>query len=159
MTDQEFYNRYGFWLNPPPPPPFAQWKQPMNSRGLSSYEQARALVKAINAHQIDFGNGTLRPMGGGVLPGDDEEQQAIGRETGFENKAAGIYVPAWLPGPGGFRQPAVEDAGVKYWSLHLRFKNGNAGMNVGLFLDKLSRFPLSQAYVVRYLAQEAEQVL
>lgn len=158
MTDQEFYNRYGFWLNPPPPPPFAPYKQPYNSRQLASYDQARALVKAINSHVIDFGDGQPpRLMGGGVLPGDDELRP---KEDGTEDKLVGIYVPAWLTGPAGFRQgQMIDEKGVKYGTLTLRFKNGNAGMNVGLFLDKLSRFPLSQAYVVRYLAQEAEQVL
>ncbi len=157
MTDQDFFNRNGFWLNPPPPAPFAPWKQPLNSRQLASYEQARVLVKAINGHLIDFGDGKPRPMGGGVLLGDDEIDGGL--EDGTQIERVGIYVPAWLTGPGGFRQQAVEDGGVKYRLLHLRFKNGNSGMNVGLFLDKLSRFPLSQAYVVRYLAQEAEQVL
>ncbi len=158
MTDEQFFNIYGFYRNPPPPKPFAQWKQPQNSRQLASYEQARALVAAINSYLIDFKDGGVpRPMGNGVLPGDDEGRI---REDGTQSETSGIYVPSWVGGPAGFKQgAAIDENGVKYGTLLLRFRKGNHGMNVGLFLDKLSRFPTAQDYVVRYLAQEAEQTL
>jgi hypothetical protein len=109
------------------------------------------LVKAINGYLITFVIGQdPRPMGGGVLPGDDEPDPASGSKVG-------IYQAVWGPLP----EPPVVDpqTGAKYWHLLLRFDNGRTGMNVGLILDKFSRFPMSQDYVARYIAQEAEQHL
>lgn len=143
-------------LFPPPPPLFASGHHEFNSRQLSSYQEAHALVDAINGHPLLL-NGQLRVMGGGVLPGDDSLDK---HEDGSENRFVGIYIPAWLVGPAGFRQGQAVDSktGVKYYSLHLRFRNGKQGMNVGLILDKFARYPNSQDYVLRQIAAEAENL-
>jgi len=49
-------------------------------------------------------------------------------------------------------------AGAKYFFLHYHFRNGAAGMNVGLIMDKFSRFPMSPAYVLTELAAEANSM-
>jgi hypothetical protein len=89
-------------------------------------------------------------MGGGVIAGDDETAPAVGTLTG-------IYVPSWsnVPGAGPEGSAAGPD-GTKYLTLCLRFANGHAGMNVGLILDKFSRYPLSPQYVIGQIAAEAE---
>ena len=135
---------------PPPAPPqlFASGNRALNVRQLSSYAEGRALAAAINNRP--------RPMGGGVAPGDDEFRP---HEDGTEDRTAGIYIPAWLVGPAAFRQgQAVDPNGVKYYSLHLRFRNGRSGMNVGLILEKFARYPLSQEYALGEIAKEAEQL-
>lgn len=150
MTAQEMIN-FGITISTPPPPPFGQWVEPFNGQQLASYAQARTLAAAINALKIQFATGDPRPMGGGVLPGDDEV---------LENPPAqntGIYIPSWINVPGAGPSPsAVGPDGTKYYTLCLRFANGKNGMNVGLILDKFSRYPLSPQYVIGQIAAEAE---
>lgn len=161
-TDAQFKAIYGVDRNPPPPPPFAKAEQPWSSKELSSYPAARALVDAINTRMFDFGRADMsvnpplsaqRPMGGGVIPGDDEKTQGPQESTSSpDGPPVGIFVPA-------FYQVAPPSRtgpdGTVYYFLHMRFRNG-AIINVGLFLDKLSRYPLSQSYAVRYLAAQIE---
>ena len=151
MTDQEFLNLFGFPRNPAPPsPPFGQWVEPYNGQQLASYAQARTLAAAINALKIQFGPGDPRPMGGGVLPGDDEITDVHATPA-----LAGIYVPAWN-NIGGPQQSATAPDGTKYFTLCFRFVNGHVGLNVGLILDKFSRYPMSPSYVIGQIAAEAE---
>lgn len=99
-----------------------------NDNQLASWEQARGLAKDLN----DFRNVTGLYLGGGVAP-----------ETSNE-ATSGIYVPTWLGGPGGF--PVPSDLKTKYW-LHFRFNNGRCGINVGLILDKITRYGGNKIYV------------
>ncbi len=145
MTDEQFLLIYGFSRNPPAPAPFAKWEQPWNSMQLASYAAGRALVTAINARLMTFGPNT-RPMGGGVMPGDDEAASA------GEIPTVGLFVPQFF---GMASRVETGPDGTKYVQLHMRFHN-DAIIDVGLFLDKLSRFPLAQEYVVSYLASEVE---
>jgi hypothetical protein len=156
MTDQQFFNIFGFWPNPNPPvPPFGQWVQPYNSQELASYVQARTLVTAINSTLLPLGGSTPIPMGGGVLPGDDEATTMANPPAEPQN--TGIYMPTWSNVPGaGPEGSAVGPDGTKYYTLCLRFVNGKVGMNVGLILDKFSRYPLSPNYVIGQIAAEAE---
>jgi hypothetical protein len=150
---------FGLGAAPPPPPPprFGQWIQPYNSQELASYKQARVLVAAINSTPLKLDDGDPRIMGGGVLSSDDEVG-ADGKTTAPANP--GIFIPLWVGGPGGFEQPHATGAdGTKYFHLCLRFKNGMTGMNVGLILDKFSRFPMSPSYVIMQIAIEAEGMM
>ena len=153
MTDQEFLNLFGFPRNPAPPaPPFGQWVEPYNSQQLASYAQARSLVAAINRTLIQFGAGDPRPMGGGVVAGDDEIT-----DVNAPVIPTGIYIPGWSNVPGaGPENTATGQDGTKYFTLCLRFVNGHVGMNVGLILDKFSRYPMSPSYVIGQIAAEAE---
>jgi hypothetical protein len=162
MTDAQFENIYGFPRNPAPPAPkFGQWVQPYNSQELASYTQARALVAAINSTLLKLDDGDPRLMGGGVLPGDDDPVTITAlAQPGQPLPETGIFLPSWAAGPGGFVQPhATAPDGTLYLHLCLRFQNGVSGMNVGLILDKFSRYPLSPAYVVMQIAAEAEGAL
>jgi hypothetical protein len=152
ISDAEFFNLFGYSrVTAPPPPPFGQWVQPYNSMQLASYAQARTLAAAINSLKIQFATGDPRPMGGGVQPGDDELTEIPPLVS------PGIYKPSWASGSP-FPQPsAIGPDGTQYWTLCLRFKNGMSGMNVGLILDKFSRYPLSPNYVIGQIAAEAEQ--
>ena len=79
--------------------------------------------------------------------------------TGDPDKS-GIYIPSWVGGPGGFAEPNyVDPTGKKYFFLHYRFRNRAEGMNVGLIIDKFSRYPMSPAYVMTALAAEAQSML
>ena len=152
MTDAQFLLLFGFPRNPAPgPPPFGAWSEPYNSQQLASYAQARTLVAAINSTLIQFPTGNPRAMGGGVQPGDDEVT------ANPPLLLPGIYQPDWSDVPGAGPQPsATGPDGVKYFTLCLRFVNGHVGMNVGLILDKFSRYPLSPGYVIGQIAAEAE---
>lgn len=153
MTDEQLAE-FGYPpRHPPAPVLFAQAEQPYSSMERASYKAARALVVAINARLFPFPPAVdmPRPMGGGVLPGDDE--------TGNSTPTTGLFQPpfaGWFGAavPTAFGATVGPD-GTKYYPLHMRFKNG-AVINVGLFLDKLSRFPLSQEYAVNYLAAQVE---
>ncbi len=147
LTDAQFMNLYGFPRNPPVPPPFAKWEQPWNSIELASYGSGRLLVQAINSKLFPFGS-TPRPMGSGVLSGDDE-----GVDPNATPMNVGLFVPSFY---GLSPRTEVGPDGTRYYQLHLRFNNG-AIIDVGLFLDKLSRFPLAQEYAINYLAAEVEQ--
>lgn len=119
-----------------------------NNSQLASYDEARALRTFLGSR-----------LGGGVLDGDDEH----GIQT-VSNPAMpwmpptpqvpGIYVPTWEGGPAGFQIPS--DGNRKF--LHFRLKNGAEGMNVGLIIDKFSRYPNSAEYVLRALADEANSM-
>lgn len=141
LTDEQFENLYGYPRNPPAPKPFASWIQPFNSRGLALYAQARELAAAINARKFIFPSGGERPMGGGVIPGDDEK--------GWTGAAVGIFVERWFGQEShSFTDPQT---GLVYRTLLLRFVNGST-QNAGMILDKLSRFPLAQDYAVGQIA-------
>src|SRR5260370_39340414 len=103
---------------------------------LATWEDARKYANILNAGPI--------VVGGGVSP-----------ETSDPDKS-GVYIPLWVGGPAGFAEPNYTDtqSGQKYLFLHYRFRNGAEGMNVGLIIEKFSRYPLSPAYVMRALAAE-----
>lgn len=162
MTDAQFENIFGFSRNPKPPAPFAKWEQPYSSKELASYKAARALVVAINAKIFDFGQGVMttdpplpaqRPMGGGVIDGDDEATSLNTTSDAPPGPPVGIFIPPFF---GLAPRSEVGPDETKYFELHLRFKNG-AIIDVGLLLDKLSRYPLSQSYAVNQIAAEVEQ--
>ena len=127
-----------------------------NANQLASYEQARALRDLLNQHKI----------GGGVLPGDDEQGVTLTPNLNFPwlppvPERVGIYRPIWQAGPGGFSEPnaelhTLEGEIVKLLFLHFRFQNGKEGLNVGLILDKFRRYPHSQEYVLGEIAKEAQ---
>src|SRR5260370_35141637 len=107
---------------------------------LATGEDARKYANIANAGPS--------VVGGGVRP-----------ETSDPDKS-GIYIPLWVGGPGGFAEPNYTDtqSGKKYCFLHYRFRNGAEGMNVGLIMDKFSRYPMSPAYVMGALAAEAQSM-
>ena len=107
---------------------------------LSTWDQARQYANILTAGPIVVGEG--------VLP-----------ET-VDPSTSGIYIPDWIAGPGGFAEPAYTDpkTGLNYFFLHYRLRNGATGMNVGLIIDKFSRFPMSPAYVLTELASEADAI-
>ncbi len=111
---------------------------PFNMAQLSTWDQARQYANILTAGPIVVGEG--------VMP-----------ETG-DPSTSGIYIPSWVAGPGGFAEPNYTDpkTGFNYFFLHYRFRNGATGMNVGLIMDKFSRFPMSPAYVLTELAAEAD---
>jgi hypothetical protein len=107
---------------------------------LATWEDARKYANILSGGPI--------VVGGGVSP-----------ETSDPN-TSGIYIPLWVGGPGGFAEPNYEDpqTGKKYFFLHYRFRNQAEGMNVGLIMDKFSRYPMSPAYVLSALAAEAQSM-
>jgi hypothetical protein len=113
---------------------------PFNMAQLSTWDQARQYANILTAGPIVVGEG-VRP------------------ETG-DQATSGIYIPDWIAGPGGFAEPSYVDpvSGLNYFFLHYRFRNGATGMNVGLIMDKFSRFPMSPAYVLTELASEANSI-
>jgi len=116
-------------------------QQPLfNLAQLASWDQARDLAVKLSVGPI--------VVGGGVLP-----------ETG-DPETSGIYTEYWLGGPGNFPEPHYFDemTGTHYYPLHFRFRNGAAGMNVGLIIDKFKRFPNSPLYVFGNLAAEANSM-
>lgn len=117
-----------------------------NEDELATYEEARAVRALFNQY------GT----GGGVLPGDDEKAAPPPDPNMWwlpqSTAAPGIYQPSWVGGPGGFPIPNAP-GGKRY--LHLRFKNGGEGMNVGLIIDKFKRYPNAPIYVINTFNQEA----
>lgn len=115
-----------------------------NPAQLATYEQARAVRDFLGTQ-----------VGGGVLSGDDEHGIQTVPNVLFwlppVQQVPGIYVPPWESGP--HADPVPSDGNKKF--LHYRFKNGAEGMNVGLIIDKFSRYPNSPDYVIRTLAEEA----
>ena len=111
-----------------------------NIAQLATWEQAREYANKLSAGPI--------VVGGGVKP-----------ETS-QTATSGIYLPEWLPGPAGFPEPYYTDekTGKTYQYLHFRFRNGAEGMNVGLIMDKFSRYPNSPLYVLSALAAEADSI-
>ena len=107
---------------------------------LSTWDQARQYANILTAGPIVVGEG-------------------VSPETA-DPATSGIYIPSWIAGPGGFVEPSYVDlvSGAKYFFLHYHFRNGAAGMNVGLIMDKFSRFPMSPAYVLTELAAEANSM-
>ncbi len=103
-----------------------------NPAQLSTKAAADALAKQID--EVRF-NG--EQIGGGV---------------------AAVYIPEWLSGPGGFKEPGVVKDGVEYRFYHLKFKNGVEGVNVGLVVDRLKRNPSSPLYVLKALYDEVKYV-
>jgi hypothetical protein len=117
-----------------------------NPNQLASYEEARA--------QRDFLNG----YGMEILPFDDERSKdgrvfAPGLFEWLPQREVqpGIYVPKWEGGPTAF--PVPQDGERKF--LHFRLRNGASGLNVGLTIDKLRRYPTATAYAVQELLREA----
>jgi hypothetical protein len=113
---------------------------PFNMAQLATWEDARKFANILSAGPI--------VVGGGVSP-----------EASDPDKS-GIYIPLWVGGPAGFAEPNYTDpqSGKKYFFLHYRFRNGAQGMNVGLIMDKFSRYPMSPAYVMGALAAEAQSM-
>ncbi len=107
-----------------------------NLNQLATWKQARECASKLSAGPIVVGLG-VKPE----VPG---------------YKITGIYRPIWLAGPGSFEEPQAKIDGWDYFFLHLRFKNGGEGMNVGLIIDKFRRYPTSPLYVLSELAKEAE---
>lgn len=112
-----------------------------NLAQLATYDEARELAAKMSVGPII--------VGGGVRPGTDETP----------SMKPGIYRPVWSEQPWS-QEPHYEDpkTGKKYYFLHFRFNNGAEGMNVGLCLDKFTRFPMSPMYVMWQLAEEAERM-
>jgi len=144
-------------LNVPAPPVTQPTSEPwgFNIIQLATYAEARALVEYLN----------WAGTGNGVLPGDDENGIPMIQNPNFPWLPAspgrpGIYLPPWVGGPGGFAQPHYTDptTGEKYFHLHLRFRNGAEGMNVGLIRDKFRRHPNAPAYVLNEINKEADSL-
>jgi hypothetical protein len=147
LTDEQWLNIYGFPRNPPAPKPFAKWEQPWNSMELASYAAGRALVAAINSTPLQFVDGA-RPIGGGVLPGDDEQA-----DPNAAPAQVGLFVPSFA---GISPRMEIGPDGTKYYELHMFFNN-RAVVDVGLFLDELSRNALAQTNTLKQLAMRIEQ--
>jgi hypothetical protein len=113
---------------------------PFNMAQLATWEDARHYANILSAGPIVVGQG-------------------VSPETNDPDKS-GIYIPTWVGGPGGFAEPNYADpqTGKKYFFLHYRFRNHAEGMNVGLIIDKFSRYPMSPAYVMTALAAEADSM-
>ncbi len=111
-----------------------------NLAQLATYKQAEALSLYLGTQ-----------VGGGVLPGTDEDPNAHWPPPG-----PGTYRPVWTEAPWS-EEPHYTDpiTGDKYFYLHYRYYNGAEGMNVGLMLDKYKRYPASPQYVTSELAKEA----
>lgn len=115
-----------------------------NQAQFSTFEDARALVAEMQAFGQNFGH----QIGEGVRP------------ESTDNSKSGIYDLSkdFLPGPAGFEPPhSTNEKGEPTYWLHLRFQNGREGVNVGLVLDRLKRYPYSHGYVFASLAQEVAQ--
>lgn len=114
---------------------------PFNMAQLATWEDARHYANILSAGPIVVGEG-------------------VSPETSDPDKS-GIYIPFWVGGPGGFAEPNYIDpaTGKKYFFLHFRFRNRAEGMNVGLIIDKFSRYPMSPAYVMTALAAEAQSMI
>lgn len=112
-----------------------------NNAQLATWEEARQLVAEITEFGKSFGQ-----IGGGI------------KAENKNPKTSGIYIPEWEGGPLSFPVPSGENSeGEPTFWLHLRFVNGREGVNVGLVLDRLRRYPFSHGYVLRALAQEVNQ--
>jgi len=113
---------------------------PFNMAQLATWEDARQYANILSAGPIVVGEG-------------------VSPETN-DPGTSGIYIPSWVGGPGGFAEPNYADpqTGKKYFFLHYRFRNRAEGMNVGLIMDKFSRYPMSPAYVMTALAAEAQSM-
>lgn len=110
-----------------------------NPAQLSTWSEAHDLVTELTDFEKNFGL-----IGNGIPPIDETAPQK-----------SGVYVLDWLPGPAAFPIPhGTNEAGEPTFWLHLRFNNGREGVNVGLVLDRLRRYPFSHGYVLRALAQE-----
>jgi hypothetical protein len=113
---------------------------PFNMTQLATWEDARQYANILSAGPIVVGEG-------------------VNPETS-DPDTSGIYIPNWVGGPGGFAEPNyVDPTGKKYFFLHYRFRNTAEGMNVGLIIDKFSRYPMSPAYVMSALAAEAQSMV
>ncbi len=115
---------------------------------LASYDEARALRDVCNTCQSFISNGNL------ILPGDDQSLPAPVPNPNFPwlpvaLPRVGIFLPSW-DNTGG---PEPSD-GDRQW-LAYRMQNGRT-FNVGLWIDKLKRYPsdAGQQYVLAYLAAE-----
>jgi len=111
-----------------------------NIAQLATWEQAREYAVKMSAGPI--------VVGGGVSPETDDPT------------TSGIYTELWLSGPGNFAEPHYFDelTGKHYYPLLFRFRNGAAGMNVGLIMDKFRRYPNSPSYVFGTLVAEANSM-
>jgi hypothetical protein len=109
-----------------------------NRAQLATWDEARHLALTLSSGAL--------VVGGGVRP---ETQDA---------RTSGVYVPTWLGGPAGFGEPAERDekTGREYFWIHFRFLNGAEGVNAGLILDRLRRYPTASLYVLSALAAEVE---
>ena len=102
-----------------------------NRQQLCTIEQARELVPQLAQYGMN------------VLPENADPHKS------------GIYLPDWVGGPLSFPIPH-EGEDLKWF--HLRFDNGAEGVNAGLVLDRLSRYPMSPGYVFRSLKTEVDAI-
>ena len=106
-----------------------------NPDELATWAQAKTFAAAINQHPLFV-----------------QADIFVAPESANVNKA-GIYVPTWDGGPGGFPEPSGDGT---FW-LHFRFTNGFSGMNVGLVRSQFARYPSSPLYVMGWLLQQVQQ--
>lgn len=66
-----------------------------------------------------------------------EAQQLKAEIGGLGGGVTEIYVPTWMPGPGAFPEPRIDEARF----YHFRFANGAEGINVGLVRETKKRYP------------------
>lgn len=117
----------------PPTQFYVPIPQPPNARELATYEQARQLRDYLNSK-------LSAPYV--VLPGDDEGLQS--------GPTTGIYIPHF------FGTPPPSQGEFHY--IVFQFASGANGFNVGLIIDKFSRYPMSPAYVLSAIAAEIQQM-
>jgi hypothetical protein len=116
-------------------------KATFNPAELTTFQEAVALRKTINYSPVFYTRGLQ------VLP----YWNTVGQPA-LTNDTAGIYIPNWLSGPGGFVEPTD---GLAHW-YHFRFNNGFSGMNAGLVRGKFAAFPMSPLYVLDQLVIEVQ---
>ena len=118
-----------------------------NLAQLATLDQAKELAAQINATKfVDPKTGQPALIGRGVAAYSEN------------NAISGIYIPEWLT-DAGFEAPSeVNPEGQREFYYHFRFQNGVEGVNVGLVLDRLQRYPSAPAYVLKALFDEVESL-
>lgn len=113
---------------------------------LATLDEAKSLAAQINTVKF-FKPGAQEPaaIGGGVAPLSDRSD------------VSGIYIPDWYT-LGGPAPSETNEEGKTEFYYHFRFQNGVEGVNVGLVLDRLQRYPSAPLYVLKALFDEVESL-
>lgn len=121
-------------------------QQKLNAAQLSTLAQAMDYASKLSGGAIVVGGGILAPVARtpDMQDGDPD----------YTNSQSGIYLEPWV-NAGSQTPPGKIADGDVYFPFQFRFKNGAAGMNVGLIIDKFRRYPTAPSYVMGTLAAEA----
>lgn len=138
----------------------------LGTLGLANSQSPKALAAALGGNLAAMAAQTI-PAGAVVSVGappsvpakvpQNERELATKAQSGalvaylnsrFPSSAAAIaaYVPTF------FGSPPPSDGDYQF--LHLTFANKASGLNVGLIIDKFSRYPMSPGYVLGAIAAE-----